>query len=197
MAETTSLQNERDQILARWYGGARATKISKSRKWEILVKSSLAQRSGDLVESEVGRLAQSGDNVGHDDNEVLGDGLMTSAWPQSEQRRAVVVQLHQTRRLHVRWLCTTHTHTIIASDGPARRVASRSDGLMTSSWPQSQQRRAIVVQLHQTRRLHVRWLCTTHTPASDHIRSNQIRSRFVQHTMSQATEKRFVATTVL
>jgi len=143
MAETTSLQNERDQILARWYGGARATKISKSRKWEILVKSSLAQRSGDLVESEVGRLAQSGDNVGHDDNEVLGDGLMTSAWPQSEQRRAVVVQLHQTRRLHVRWLCTTHT------------------------------------------------------PASDHIRSNQIRSRFVQHTMSQATEKRFVATTVL
>ena len=110
MAETTSLQNERDQILARWYGGgARATKISKSRKWEILVKSSLAQRSGDLVESEVGRLAQSGDDVRHDDDEVLGDGLMTSSWPQSQQRRAVVVQLHQTRSLHVRWLCTTHT----------------------------------------------------------------------------------------
>ena len=154
------------------WGGARATKISKSRKWEILVKSSLAQRSGDLVESEVGRLAQSGDDVGHDDDEVLGDGLMTSAWPQSQQRRAVVVQLHQTRRLHVRWLCTTHTHTIIASDEPARRVASRGDGLMTSSWPQSQQRRAVVVQLHQTRRLHVRWLCTTHTPASDHTHTH-------------------------
>ena len=66
---------------------------------------------GDLVETEVGRVAESRENVWNDHDEVLGDGLMSS-WSQPQQRRAVVEHPHQPRRRNVRRLCS-HQHAVV------------------------------------------------------------------------------------